>query len=530
MQIKTALLSVSDKTGIVDLARLLESQDIKILSTGGTSALLKSEGINVTDISDHTQSPEILNGRVKTLHPKIHAGILAKRNDSNHLKTLESLDITTIDLVVVNLYPFELVTSNPNCTFVDAIENIDIGGPAMIRAAAKNFGDSNGGVTVVVDQKDYNDIKEEIINNKSVSYKKRFQLAIKAYAFTSNYDGKIAAYFSSLKQDDSLFNNSIPVKDSWPDIITMQFHKRQNLRYGENSHQSAAFYIDNYNNLGTISSYNQIQGKELSYNNLADADSAWNCLSEFEEPACVIVKHANPCGVSIGINIYEAYKKSFSTDPISAFGGIIAFNRVVDLETAQAVNLQFLEVLIAPSYTKEALEILSTKNNIRVLQIPQKKPIEKIDIKKISGGLLLQDFDNDIFLSKSIQVVTNKKPTEQEMSDMLFANKVAKHVKSNAIVFTKDGMTLGIGAGQMSRVDSAKIASIKANNVGLSLKNSIAASDAFFPFRDALDIIVDSGAKCIIQPGGSIHDDEIISAANDRNIVMIMTGIRHFRH
>ncbi|AWD32628.1 Bifunctional purine biosynthesis protein PurH [Candidatus Kinetoplastibacterium sorsogonicusi] len=531
MNIKTALLSVSDKTGIVKFAKTLESQNIILLSTGGTSSLLKSHGIKFLDVSEYTKSPEILDGRVKTLHPKIHAGILAKRNDKNHLDLLKSNEILPIDLVVVNLYPFESTIASDNCKLSDAIENMDIGGPTMIRAAAKNHGDSiNPGVTVVTDINDYQDIQDEILKNGFISYKKRLQLSIKAFALTAKYDGKIAEFLSSLNMDDeiALLENTIS-KKKWPDVLTMQFFKKQDLRYGENSHQSASFYINNYNN-ATISNAIQLQGKELSYNNLADANAAFECLLEFNDPACVIVKHNNPCGVAISNNIKNSYQKAFSTDPISAFGGIIAFNRIVDLDTVELIFSQFIEVLIAPDYTQEAIEKLSFKKNIRVLKTSNNIKPELINFKKISGGLLIQDYDNSQISKSSMKVVTKKHPSDQEIEDMIFASKVAKHVKSNAIVFAKNGMTLGIGAGQMSRVDSVKIATIKANNVGLKLENSIAASDAFFPFRDGIDQIVAAGIKCIIQPGGSIHDEDIILAANEHNITMVISGIRNFCH
>lgn len=525
----TALLSVSDKTGIVDFAKALVSRGVKILSTGGTAKLLKEEGLKVTEVAEYTGSPEILDGRVKTLHPKVHGGLLARRDDENHLSTIAEHGIDTIDLLVVNLYPFQQTIYKPDCSFADAIENIDIGGPAMLRAAAKNHGTNKGGVTVIIDPKDYDEVLKELDEKGQTSYGLRLRLATKVYAHTSAYDGAIASYLSSL-EDAEPAQNKTPAQKEWPGIITIQMQQHQAMRYGENPHQRAAFYVDSKQDVGLLGTYKQLQGKELSYNNIADADAAWECARSFKVPACVIVKHANPCGVAMAEGPLQAYQKAFKTDPTSAFGGIIAFNREVDLATAQAVSEQFLEVLLAPSYSKDALAFLANKKNVRVLSIPSGDGRNAFDAKRVGGGWLIQDPDLTPLDPTQIEVVTKKQPSEQQMKDLLFAWQVAHYVKSNAIVFCADGMTMGVGAGQMSRLDSARIASIKAEANGLSLKDTAVASDAFFPFRDGLDVVVEAGANCVIQPGGSIRDDEVIAAADEHDIAMVFTKMRHFRH
>lgn len=530
MKIQTALLSVSDKTGIVEFARELASRGVRLLSTGGTAKLLAQAGLDVTEVATHTGSPEILDGRVKTLHPKIHGGLLARRDSTEHLDTIKAHGIDRIDLLVVNLYPFRETVAKQNCTFADAVENIDIGGPAMLRAAAKNHGTTAGGVTVVIDPADYPTVLKEIDGPLgTTSYGLRLSLAAKVYAHTSAYDGAIAAYLSSLAQAEPE-QDTAPERNTWPNVLTLQVYKQQVLRYGENAQQIAAFYTDPFCPPGLLANFKQLQGKELSYNNIADSDAAWDCVRSFEQPACVIVKHANPCGVATAQSPLEAYKKAFQTDPTSAFGGIIAFNRVVDAATAQAVSAQFLEVLLAPGYDEEAVAILSNKKNVRLLTVPAGDGQNDIDVKRVGGGWLVQTPDAKTITPADLVVVSKRQPTKAQLNDLLFAWKVAKFVKSNAIVFVGNGMTLGVGAGQMSRIDSAKIASIKAENAGLTLKGSAVASDAFFPFRDGLDVVVNAGASCVIQPGGSVRDDEVIAAANEHDIVMVLTGMRHFRH
>jgi phosphoribosylaminoimidazolecarboxamide formyltransferase/IMP cyclohydrolase len=520
--IKQALISVSDKSGIVDFARSLSALGVKILSTGGTAKLLAEAGLSVTEVADYTGFPEMLDGRVKTLHPKVHGGVLARRDLPEHMAALETHGIPTIDLVVVNLYPFVATVSKEECTLEDAIENIDIGGPTMLRSAAKNHRD----VTVVVDPADYAAVLEEMrANRNAVSYKTNFRLATKVFAHTSQYDGAITNYLTSLTE--ALHHNS---RNTYPGTLNLAFDKVQDLRYGENPHQSAAFYRDTAVPAGSLAAYRQLQGKELSYNNIADADAAWECVKTFEATACVIVKHANPCGVAIGADPLEAYTKAFQTDPTSAFGGIIAFNRELDEAAAAAVAKQFVEVLIAPSFTEGAKQVFAAKQNVRLLEIPLGSEHNQFDFKRVGGGLLVQSPDARNVMPRELRVVTKHHPTPQQMDDLLFAWRVAKFVKSNAIVFCGKGMTLGVGAGQMSRVDSARIASIKAQNAGLSLNGSAVASDAFFPFRDGLDVVVAAGATCVIHPGGSVRDDEVIAAADEHNIAMIMTGVRHFRH
>jgi phosphoribosylaminoimidazolecarboxamide formyltransferase/IMP cyclohydrolase len=526
----TALLSVSDKTGIVDFAKALAKRGVKLLSTGGTASLLKSEGLQVTEVAEYTGSPEILDGRVKTLHPKVHGGLLARRDNDDHLSTIAEHGIDTIDLLVVNLYPFQETIAKPDCSFADAVENIDIGGPAMLRAAAKNHGTEQGGVTVIIDPQDYEEVLKELDEKGQTSYGLRLRLATKVYAHTAAYDGAIAAYLSGLAVAEPAQNEK-PEQKPWPDIITVQMKQHQAMRYGENPHQSAAFYLDsNQSTTGLLGTYKQYQGKELSYNNIADADAAWECVRSFKVPACVIVKHANPCGVAMAVGPLQAYQKAFKTDPTSAFGGIIAFNREIDLATAKAVSEQFLEVLLAPAYSKDALAYLENKKNVRVLEIPAGDGRNAFDAKRVGGGWLIQDPDLTPLDPTQLEVVTKKQPTDKQMEDLLFAWQVAHYVKSNAIVFCADGMTMGVGAGQMSRLDSSRIASIKAEANGLSLKDTAVASDAFFPFRDGLDVVVEAGANCVIQPGGSIRDDEVIAAADEHGIAMVFTKMRHFRH
>lgn len=530
MKIQTALISVSDKTGVVDFARALHSRGVRLLSTGGTAKQLAEAGLPVTEVAAHTGSPEILDGRVKTLHPKIHGGLLARRDDPKHLQTLEQHDIDRIDLLVVNLYPFRETVAKLDCSFEDAIENIDIGGPAMLRAAAKNHGTTGGGVTVVIDPIDYSRVLTEMDQNQDkTSFGLRLSLAAKVYAHTSAYDGAIAAYLSSLSQAEPV-QNEAPERQTWPRTLTLQLHREETLRYGENPQQVAAFYRDPSVAAGLLGNFQQLQGKELSYNNIADADAAWDCVRSFDQPACVIVKHANPCGVAVANDVYGAYQKALRTDTTSAFGGIIAFNRPIDAATAEAVSAQFVEVLLAPGFEGAALAVLQHKKNVRVLEVPMGHHQNDIDVKRVGGGWLIQTPDSQLLDEKALRVVTKRQPTDEQMSDLMFAWRVAKFVKSNAIVFAGQGMTLGVGAGQMSRIDSARIAAIKAANGGLDLKGSAVASDAFFPFRDGLDVVIDAGANCVIQPGGSMRDDEVIAAANERDVVMVMTGLRHFRH
>ena len=520
--IKQALLSVSDKTGILEFARELSARGVKLLSTGGTAKLLADNGLAVTEVADYTGFPEMLDGRVKTLHPKVHGGILARRDFPEHIAALEKHGIPTIDMVVVNLYPFQQTVAKAECSLEDAIENIDIGGPTMLRSSAKNHKD----VVVIVDPSDYQVVLDEMTANQNeVSYNTKFTLAKKVFAHTAQYDGAITNYLTSLGEDKAHATRS-----NFPQTLNLHFEKVQEMRYGENPHQSASFYRDLKAFDGALANYTQLQGKELSYNNIADADAAWECVKSFEVSACVIVKHANPCGVALGETPFEAYSKALQTDPTSAFGGIIAFNREVDAKAAEVVAKQFVEVLIAPSFTAEAKQIFAAKQNVRLLEIPLGTAINNYDFKRVGGGLLVQSPDAKNVTQEELRVVTKLQPTPQQMSDMMFAWRVAKYVKSNAIVFCGNGMTLGVGAGQMSRIDSARIASIKAQNAGLTLMGSAVASDAFFPFRDGLDVVVDAGATCVIQPGGSMRDQEVIDAADERGVVMLYTGTRHFRH
>ncbi|ACK54202.1 MULTISPECIES: bifunctional phosphoribosylaminoimidazolecarboxamide formyltransferase/IMP cyclohydrolase [Thauera] len=529
MNVTQALISVSDKRGVLDFARKLSALGIKLLSTGGTASLLREAGLPVTDVSEHTGFPEMLDGRVKTLHPKVHGGILARRDLAEHMDTIAAHDIGRIDLVVVNLYPFQQTVAKPDCTLEDAIENIDIGGPTMVRAAAKNHGNEQGGVGIVTDPEDYGCIIEELeANAGKLSHKTRFALAVKAFTHTARYDSAISNYLTALVTNEA---GDVSLQ-TYPERLQLAFDKVQDLRYGENPHQTAAFYRQPGAAEGGVAGYTQLQGKELSYNNIADADAAWECVKAFDgsAAACVIVKHANPCGVAVAASPLEAYKKAFSTDPTSAFGGIIAFNGEVDRAAAEAVSAQFLEVLIAPSYTADALELLASKKNVRVLTCALGQPAGAFDYKRVGGGLLVQSADEARIQIADLKVVTKRAPTEAEMRDMLFAWRVAKYVKSNAIVYCKDGMTIGVGAGQMSRVDSARIARIKAENAGLQIAGCVVASDAFFPFRDGLDVLAQAGATAVIQPGGSMRDEEVIAAANEQDIAMVFTGFRHFRH
>ncbi len=517
---KTALISVSDKTGVLDFARALHGMGVNILSTGGTAKLLADNGIKVTEVADYTGFPEMLDGRVKTLHPKVHGGILARRDFPAHMEALGSHGIPTIDMVVVNLYPFQQTVAKEHCTLEDAIENIDIGGPAMLRSSAKNHKD----VIVLCDPADYAPVLEQM-KAGDVSYETRFELAKKVFAHTAQYDGAITNYFTSLGEDKQHATRS-----NFPETLNLHFKKVQDMRYGENPHQSAAFYRDTVPAAGSLAGYQQLQGKELSYNNIADADAAWECVKTFGETACVIIKHANPCGVAVGGNALEAYSKAFQTDPTSAFGGIIAFNCELDGNAAEAIAKQFVEVLIAPKYTEAARAVFAAKQNVRLLEVPLGEGVNVFDFKRVGGGLLVQSPDAKNVAMADLKVVTKKQPTQQQLQDMMFAWRVAKFVKSNAIVFCANGMTMGVGAGQMSRVDSARIASIKAQNANLSLVGSAVASDAFFPFRDGLDVVVQAGATAVVQPGGSMRDQEVIDAADEQGIVMMLTGTRHFRH
>ncbi len=529
MKVQRALISVSDKTGIVEFATALTGLGIELLSTGGTAQLLANAGLKVTEVADHTGFPEMLDGRVKTLHPRIHGGLLARREVEAHMQALAEHDIPTIDLLVVNLYPFEATVAKAGCTLEDAIENIDIGGPAMVRSAAKNW----RGVGVLTDASQYAGVLDELRATGALSDATRFTLSVAAFNRISNYDAAISDYLSALNADGT--------RSEFPAQSNGRFVKIQDLRYGENPHQRAAFYRDLYPAPGSLVSAKQLQGKELSYNNIADGDAAWECVKSFDTGACVIVKHANPCGVALGATPLEAYRKAFATDPTSAFGGIIAFNTPVDAATAEAVSGQFVEVLMAPAFTADALKLLAAKANVRVLEIPLDGVDPKgatawargrnlHDVKRVGSGLLIQTADEPESLEGRLKVVTKRAPTAQEMIDLTFAWRVAMYVKSNAIVYCRDGATVGVGAGQMSRVDSTRIARIKAEHAGLTIAGSVVASDAFFPFRDGVDVLAEAGAKAIIQPGGSMRDEEVIAAADEHGLAMVFTGTRHFRH
>ncbi|MGK2946370.1 MAG: bifunctional phosphoribosylaminoimidazolecarboxamide formyltransferase/IMP cyclohydrolase [Candidatus Malihini olakiniferum] len=521
--IRRALLSVSDKAGIVEFAQALSQRGVELLSTSGTAYLLADSGLPVTEVSDYTGFPEMMGGRVKTLHPKVHVGILGRRGIDDAV--MAEHDISPIDIVVVNLYPFAQTVARPDCSLADAIENIDIGGPTMMRSAAKNHKD----VAVVVKSSDYTDIINEMDANKhSLTLENRFNLAIKAFEYIAAYDSMIANYFSTMAPP--YHRKKDKPTGHFPRTLNLSFIKKQDMRYGENSHQQAAFYIEKTLKEVSVATAEQLQGKALSYNNIADTDTALECVKEFTEPACAIVKHANPCGVAISDSILAAYERAYKTDPTSAFGGIIAFNRKFDEATAQAIiSRQFVEVIIAPSASEAALKVTAAKKNVRVLTCGQwHQRVSGLDFKRVNGGLLVQDRDLGMVDASQLRVVTKRQPTDTELRDALFCWKVAKFVKSNAIVYARNNMTVGIGAGQMSRIYSAKIAEIKAGDEGLEVKGSVMASDAFFPFRDAIDAAV--GITCVIQPGGSIRDDEVITAANEHGIAMIFTDMRHFRH
>ena len=532
---RQALISVSDKTGVVELARALVALGVRLLSTGGTAKLLAEAGLAVTEVSAHTGFAEMLDGRVKTLHPTIHGGLLARRELPAHMQALAGHGIDTIDLLVVNLYPFEATVARPGCTLDDAIENIDIGGPAMVRSAAKNW----RGVAVLTDAAQYGPVLDELRGTGTLADATRFTLAAAAFNRIAQYDGAISDWISSVDATSLGRGDAAPVRGLFPAQANGHFIKVQDLRYGENPHQQAALYRDLAPAAGSLVTARQVQGKELSYNNLADADAAWECVKAFTDaPACVIVKHANPCGVAVAATPLEAYQHAFATDPTSAFGGIIAFNRPLDGAAAQAVARQFVEVLIAPAFSDEARAVFASKANARLLEIalPGGGATDRdngrnlMDTKRIGSGLLMQTADNRDLRRDELRVVTKRVPSAAQLDDLLFAWRVARYVKSNAIVFCGNGRTLGVGAGQMSRIDSARIASIKAENAGLTLAGSVVASDAFFPFRDGLDVVVDAGAAAVIQPGGSVRDDEVIAAADERGVAMVLTGVRHFRH
>jgi len=516
--VRRALLSVSDKTGIVEFARELKERGIELLSTGGTAKLLVRHGISVKEVAEHTGFPEIMGGRVKTLHPKIHGGLLGRRGVDEGV--MRDHGIEPIDLLAVNLYPFAATVARPDCSYDDAVENIDIGGPAMVRAAAKN----HTSVTVVVDPGDYRSLLDELAANQGATHiVMRQKLAAKAFAHTAQYDAMVSAYFTGA------IGGGAP---TFPDDLNLSFRKRSDLRYGENPHQQAAFYTDPRAIGASVAQARQIQGKELSYNNIADSDTALECVRQFEGPACVIVKHANPCGVALADNLAEAYARAYRTDPTSAYGGIIAVNRELDAPATRAIlERQFVEVILAPGVSNDAKALLTPKENIRVLELGELRPITQLlDYKSIAGGLLVQTRDRGAVSSQDLRVVTKRSPSQAELDDLLFAWRIAKYVKSNAIVCVKDKMTLGIGAGQMSRVVSSKIAAMKARDEGLALDSASIASDAFFPFRDGLDVIARFGIKSVIQPGGSVRDAEVIAAADEHGIAMVFTGTRHFRH
>ena len=533
--LRRALLSVSDKAGIVDFARALSARGVELLSTGGTATLLRDAGLAVVEVADHTGFPEMLDGRVKTLHPSIHGGLLARREVPAHMQALKEHGIGPIDLLVVNLYPFVQTVSKPGCTLEDAIENIDIGGPAMVRSAAKNW----RAVGVVTDASQYAAVLAQLNARGALDDALRFELAVAAFHRIADYDCAISEYLGALRRDDS----GLPTDERMPfgERVYGRHEKLLDLRYGENPHQSAAWYRDLHPAPGSIVTARSLQGKALSYNNIADADAAWECVKSFDACACVIVKHANPCGVAVGASPNEAYRKAFACDPTSAFGGILAFNRPLDRRTAEAVGAQFAEVIMAPEFDADARAFFAGKPNLRVLQIPLdavrsdgatawEQGRNARDVKRVGSGLLVQSADNHVLHPQQMRVVTERAPDARELEDLAFAWRVAHWVKSNAIVFCRDGATLGVGAGQMSRIDSARIASIKAENAGLSLAGSVVASDAFFPFRDGLDVVADAGAVAVVQPGGSVRDDEVIAAANERGIAMVFTGVRHFRH
>jgi phosphoribosylaminoimidazolecarboxamide formyltransferase/IMP cyclohydrolase len=519
-KVSRALISVSDKTGIVEFAQALRAQGVELLSTGGTFRLLSDNDIAVTEVADYTGFPEMMDGRVKTLHPKIHGGILGRRGQDDGV--MEEHGIKPIDMVVVNLYPFAATVADPNCSLPNAIENIDIGGPTMVRSAAKNHKD----VAVVVNAIDYQTVVDEMqASDGQLDYQTRYLLMVKAFEHTAGYDGMIANHFGA--------RNIQNVKRDFSDTFNVQYFKTQEMRYGENPHQKAAFYTEANPTEASVATAVQLQGKELSFNNIADTDAALECVKQFDQPACVIVKHANPCGVAVAVDINTAYDLAFATDPESSFGGIIAFNRELDAITAAKIcEKQFVEVIIAPSVSADAIAVVGAKKNVRLLQCGTwgtERP-QDFDYKRVNGGLLIQDRDNGMITQADLKVVTARVPTELEMGDMLFAWKVAKMVKSNAIIYAKDNQTVGVGAGQMSRINSARIAGIKAEHAGLKVVGAVMASDAFFPFRDGIDNAGAAGISCIIQPGGSMRDDEVVAAANEHGMAMVFTGMRHFRH
>ncbi len=519
-KVSRALISVSDKNGVVDFARALNALGVELLSTGGTFRLLQENNITVTEVSDYTGFPEMMDGRVKTLHPKVHGGILGRRGTDDAVMAEHA--IKPIDMVIVNLYPFAATVADPNCTLPNAIENIDIGGPTMVRSAAKNHKD----VAIVVNSSDYATVLEEMqANEGQLDYSTRYALMVKAFEHTAGYDGMIANHFGARDTDNN--------ERDFSDTFNVQYFKTQEMRYGENPHQKAAFYTEANPTEASVATAKQLQGKELSFNNIADTDAALECVKQFDQPACVIVKHANPCGVSVGVDIGTAYNLAFATDPESAFGGIIAFNRELDAKTAEAIcEKQFVEVIIAPAVSADALAVVATKKNVRLLECGtwgNQRP-QDFDYKRVNGGLLIQDRDNGMIIEQDLKVVSKRVPTDTEMTDMLFAWKVAKMVKSNAIIYAKNNQTIGVGAGQMSRINSARIAGIKAEHAGLEVVGAVMASDAFFPFRDGIDNAGKAGISCIIQPGGSMRDDEVIAAANEHGMAMVFTGMRHFRH
>ena len=519
-KISRALISVSDKTGIVDFAQALTKQGVEILSTGGTFRLLRENSIAVTEVSDYTGFPEMMDGRVKTLHPKVHGGILGRRGQDDSVMAEHGIE--PIDMVVVNLYPFAATVADPNCDLPTAIENIDIGGPTMVRSAAKNHKD----VAIVVNAGDYNTVIEEMqANQGQLDYSTRYQLMVKAFEHTAGYDGMIANHFGA--------RNTANEKRDFSDTYNVQYFKTQEMRYGENPHQKAAFYTEFNPTEASVATAVQLQGKELSFNNIADTDAALETVKQFDQPACVIVKHANPCGVAVAVDISTAYDLAFATDPESAFGGIIAFNRELDAATAAKIcKKQFVEVIIAPSVSAEAVAAVAAKKNVRLLECGSwgaERP-QDFDYKRVNGGLLIQDRDNGMITEQDLKIVSDREPSEAELGDMMFAWKVAKMVKSNAIIYAKNNQTIGVGAGQMSRINSARIAGIKAEHAGLQVVGAVMASDAFFPFRDGIDNAAEAGISCIIQPGGSMRDDEVIGAANEHGMAMVFTGMRHFRH
>ncbi|SUB38701.1 bifunctional purine biosynthesis protein PurH [Pasteurella multocida] len=527
--IRQALLSVSDKTGIVEFAQALVQRGVKLLSTGGTAKLLADHGLAVTEVSDYTGFPEMMDGRVKTLHPKVHGGILGRRGTDDEVMSQQGIE--GIDMVAVNLYPFAATVAKPNCSLEEAVKNIDIGGPTMVRSAAKNHQD----VAIVVNNSDFNAILAEMDQHQnSLTLETRFDLAIKAFEHTAQYDAMIANYFGQLVKPYFVAEEEDAEAKcgQFPRTLNLNFIRKQTMRYGENGHQKAAFYVEQDVKEASVSTAKQSQGKALSYNNIADTDAALECVKSFDEPACVIVKHANPCGVALGADILAAYNRAYQTDPTSAFGGIIAFNRELDATTAQTIiDRQFVEVIIAPTVAEEAKALLKAKKNVRVLECGEWSGAQqRLDVKRVNGGLLVQEADLGMVDLADLKVVSKRQPTEQELKDLLFCWKVAKFVKSNAIVYAKDNQTIGIGAGQMSRVYSAKIAGIKAQDEGLDVAGCVMASDAFFPFRDGIDAAAKVGIQCVIHPGGSMRDQEVIDAADEHNMVMVLTGMRHFRH